>query len=101
MANISDIEVLKVQNAGKDLIENTKKMYDSLQNISILIQGSSSCFDSDAGNQLRSQFAKSANEFSSFRTFLNQYGEFLKTHASNVKTFESAVLDGLNQIPKI
>lgn len=101
MANISDIQVSSVQKAGGDLIENVTKMYNSLNTISDLIRGSSSCFDSDAGNQLRSKFASAAAEFSSFRTFLNQYGEFLQTHASNVNAFEAAVESGLSEIAQL
>ena len=101
MANVSDIQVTNVQQAGTDLIDNVTKMYNSLNSISDLIQGSSSCFDSDAGSQLRSKFASAAAEFATFRTFLNQYGEFLQTHASNVNAFEAAVQDGLSQIPQL
>lgn len=101
MAFTSKIEVARVKTAGQDLIDNTSKMYEALSSISAEIQGSSSCFDSPAGQQLRAQFAQTAAEFENFRTFLNQYGEFLNTHALNVDAFEAAVEDGLGQIPKL
>ena len=101
MSFTSTIEVSKVKNAGNELIENTTKMFNALNSISTEIQNSSSCFDSAAGQQLRSQFAQTAAEFQNFRTFLNQYGEFLNTHASNVDAFEAAVSEGLGQIPKL
>lgn len=101
MAYTSTIEVSNVNRAGEDLIDNTSKMYTSLENIATLIEGSSAFFESNAGAELRSKFNKSAAEFQNFRTFLNQYGEFLKTHATNVNAFESAVEEGLSQIPQL
>lgn len=101
MAFTSSIEVSKVKNAGQELIENTSKMYNALSSINSEIQNSASCFDSAAGQQLRSQFAQTAAEFENFKSFLTQYGEFLNTHASNVDAFEAAVEDGLGQIPKL
>ena len=101
MANISDIQVSSVQNAGNELIDNVTKMYNSLNAIADLINGSTSCFDSDAGSALRTKFAAAAAEFEGFKSFLNQYGEFLQTHASNVNAFEAAVEDTLGQIPQL
>lgn len=101
MSYTSTIEVSKVKTAGAELIEHTNKMYNALSEINREISGSSKCFDSAAGAQLRSQFAKTAAEFESFKSFLLSYGEFLQTHSANVDTFESAVSDILSQIPQI
>lgn len=101
MSYTSTIEVSKVKAAGSELIDHTNKMYNALAEISKEISGSAKCFDSAAGAQLRSQFAKTAAEFENFKGFLLSYGQFLQTHGANVDTFESAVSDILNQIPQI
>ena len=101
MSYTSTIEVSKVKAAGSELIEHTNKMYNALTAISNEISSSSKCFDSAAGAQLRQQFAKTAAEFESFKSFLISYGEFLQTHGANVDTFESAVSDILSQIPQL
>ena len=101
MGYTSTIESGRVSSAGADLMATTPKMYNALNTISGLISGSASCFDSAAGAQLRSQFQQTAAQFETFRSFLNQYGEFLETHASNVNAFEAAVEEGLGQIPKL
>lgn len=101
MSYTSTIEVGKVKQAGADLIDHTTKMYNALSAISREISESSKCFDSAAGSQLRSQFAKTAAEFENFKGFLMSYGQFLQTHGANVDTFETAVTDILSQIPQL
>lgn len=101
MSYTSDIEVGKVSQAGIDVRTNAGKMYQSLSRIRQLVKESSSYFDSQAGAEIRTKFEQSAAEFENFKTFLNQYGEFLETHAKNVNAFEAAVEEGLSQIPQL
>lgn len=95
----STLDISKINQAGEDLLSNVQKMYDSLQQIKTLVDGSKSFFDSPAGNDIRSKFNQSAEKFSAYKTFLNTYGEFLKTYSANVKTYEQAVQEAAGEIP--
>lgn len=91
----------KVNQSGIDLIDDVTKMYNSLTTIKGYIDNSKSYFDSDAGDALRKKFNTSAAKFEEFRTFLNSYGEFLKTFSGNITSFETAVEDAASQIPDL
>ena len=95
----SSVDIQKINQAGEDLVENARKMYDSLQKIKGYIDGSKSYFDSPAGDKVRNKFNQSAEKFSEFRDFLNSYGEFLKTFSGNVKGFEETVQEVVSEIP--
>ena len=95
----SSVDIQKINQAGEDLVENARKMYDSLQKIKGYIDGSKSYFDSPAGDKVRNKFNQSAEKFSEFRDFLDSYGEFLKTFSGNVKGFEETVQEVVSEIP--
>lgn len=98
---ISQLDRNQINRAGEDLIAEVQKMYDSLKNVTNYIDGSKSYFDSEAGEALRKKFHASAENFEEFKTFLEQYGEFLKTFSGNVKIFEEAVKEAINGIPNL
>lgn len=97
----SKLDRAKINSAGEDLITDVQKMYESLGRVKNLIDGSKSYFDSDAGNSLRTKFNTSAEKFDEFKTFLNTYGEFLKTFSGNVQKFEDAVKEAVDGIPNL
>lgn len=98
MAVVSELSTEKIKQAGIDLIDNAKKMYSSLNEVKALIDGSKSYFDSPAGDQLRKKFNESAVKFEEFQSYLSTYGEYLKTFAGNVVTYENAVMDAVGDM---
>lgn len=97
----SELDRAKINMAGEDFINDVQKMYESLERVKNLIDGSKSYFDSEAGEALRTRFNASAEKFGEFKTSLNQYGEFLKKFSGNVQQFEEAVKETVNEIPKL
>ena len=97
----STLDSKQINKAGEELIDDVKKMYDSLGRVRNLIEGSKSYFDSDSGNQLRIKFNTSAEKFGEFQSFLNTYGEFLKTFSGNVQRYETAVKEVIDGIPNL
>lgn len=97
----SKLDRAKINAAGEDILTDAKKMYDSLERVKTLIDGSKSYFDSEAGDALRKKFNTSAEKFEEFRSFLNTYGDFLKTFSGNVQKFEDAVKNVVDEIPNM
>jgi hypothetical protein len=95
----SSVNIDKINQSGADLIENAGKMFTSLQTIKGYIDASKSYFDSPAGDEMRRKFNLSAEKFGEFQSFLNSYGEFLKTFSGNVRSFEGAVQEVIGEIP--
>lgn len=98
MAAVTDVTREEVNKSGEDIIENANKMYQSLSRIKELINASKSYFDSDAGKELRKKFNDSASKFEEFKTYLTEYGEFLKNFSGNIAKFEDAVEEATRQI---
>lgn len=97
----STLNISKINQAGEDLLGNIQKMYDSLQKIKNLIDGSKSFFDSPAGNEIRGKFNRSAENFGEYKAFLNTYGEFLRTYSGEVKGYEEVVQEAARGIPEM
>lgn len=95
----TEVNPAKVHQAGEDIIADAAKMYESLNKVKNLIDGSKSYFKSGAGDQLRNKFYASAEKFQEFEAFLKKYGEFLETYSGNIESFETAVKEALAQIP--
>lgn len=101
MAVVSELSTEKINQAGIDLIDNAEKMYSSLKEVKALIEGSKSYFDSSAGDQMRNKFNESAAKFEEFKSYLTDYGEYLKTFAGNVVSYENAVMDAIGDMVSI
>ncbi|MCD7838797.1 MAG: hypothetical protein LUG65_07795 [Clostridiales bacterium] len=97
----STLDRAKINQAGVDLQEDVAKMYQSLENVKDLIDKSSSYFDSKAGKTLRTKFSASAEQFETFRSYLNDYGEYLKTFSKNVGLWDETVEEVVNGIPTL
>lgn len=97
----SQLDRAKINQAGEDILADSKKIFDSLEKIRGLIEGSKSYFDSPAGDELRSKFKASSDKFTEFKTFLESYGEFCKNFSGNVQKFEDAVTEAVQSIPNI
>lgn len=97
----STLDRAKINSTGEDMLTEVAKMYTSLNNVKNLVAQSKTYFDSDAGNELRRKFNASADKFSEFQSFLNTYGEFLKTFSGNIQKFEDAVRAAVNGIPTL
>lgn len=97
----STLDRAKINQAGEDLLVDVQKMYQSLEKVKDLINSSSSYFDSEAGKKLRKKFNTSAEQFGEFQSYLNQYGEYLKTFSKNVELYENAVKDAVEGIPTL
>lgn len=90
-----------VKQNGIDICAKTKEMMSSLEIIKGYVNGTKDCFDSEAGDAIRSKFNKSAEKFEEFRSFLNSYGEFLQNYASNVTSFEEAMRSAADEIAEM
>lgn len=97
----TSLDRAQINRAGENLLEDVKKMYSSLTKIKELLNGSTAYFQSEAGDTIRRKFNTSAEKFEEFQSFLNSYGEFLKTFSGNVQSYEEAVKDAANQIPDL
>lgn len=97
----SRLDSAKINATGTDMLNEVKKMYDALNTVKGLVDGSKSFFDSPAGDELRKKFNTSAEKFQEFQKFLNTYGEFLQAFSGNVVSFENAVKDAVDGIPAL
>ena len=89
---------IKSESCSEDIKENAKKMYDSLEKIKSLVDGSKSYFDSKAGDEIRKKFNTSAEKFEEFRQFLDQYGEFLKNVKTLIADYDARVEEAAKSI---
>ena len=71
----------EVKTAGTKIIDEGAAMYKALEEIRSIIEGTKGKFESEGGEELRSKFQQTAAEFEKFRSFINEYGEFLKNYS--------------------
>lgn len=91
----------QIKKAGDDVINETAKLFQCMQNVKELMDGSKSFFNSPAGDNVRKKFTASAQEFEVFRKVLNEYGQFLIDYAKTYDTLETKINEVASQIPNL
>ena len=99
--NVITIDPKKVNDAGKEIVEQGTKMYNALKDIQDIINGTKKCFQSDGGDGARANFNSSAAKFEDFKKFIHEYGQFLQSYGSAHKKMDSEVSSLANKIPKL
>ena len=102
MANtVVTIDVEKVNQAGRKIIEEGNKMYSALEDIKDIINNTKKALQSDGGDAARTNFYTSAQKFEEFKKFVHEYGEFLESYAVAHKKIDDVVADLATKIPKL
>ncbi len=99
--NVITIDPKKVNDAGKEIVEQGNRMYNALKDISDIIDGTKKCFQSDGGDSARANFKSSAAKFEDFKKFIHEYGQFLQSYGSAHQKMDSEVSTLANKIPKL
>lgn len=99
--NVITIDPKKVNDAGKEIVEQGTKMYNALKDIQDIINGTKKCFQSDGGDSARANFNSSATKFDEFKKFIHEYGQFLQSYGSAHQKMDSTVSDLARKIPKL
>lgn len=94
-------DTLKLRDEGKDIKTHAGNMYKELQNVSKEMNSSTSCFDSQAGEDLRQNFKASAAKFEEFKKVMEDYGEYLIKLADQKEDMEKKLSSAGKQIPKL
>ncbi len=76
------ISTEEVKAAGTNIIDEAGSMYKTLTEIREIIGSTKGKFDSEGGDELRRKFEQTAAEFEKFKSFIMEYGEFLKHYSS-------------------
>ena len=101
MSNVITIDAAKVNSAGKTIIEQGTKMYNALESIKEIVNGTSKCLQSDGGDSARKNFNTSAQKFEEYKKFVHEYGEFLQSYQAAHVKLDTEVSDLANKIPKL
>ena len=102
MANtVVTIDVEKVNQAGRKIIEEGNKMYSALEDIKDIINNTKKSLQSDGGDAARTNFNTSAQKFEEFKKFVHEYGKFLESYAAAHKKIDDVVADLATKIPKL
>ena len=86
---------------GNDILTAAGKMYNELTNVQNEMNSSTSCFDSQAGEELRSQFKASASKFDEFKKTMDAYGKYLQEEADRQEDREKRLQNVAQSIPKL
>ena len=78
---VRKFDSVRLREAGSNILTAAGKMYTELTNVQNEMNQSTEYFDSQAGEDLRSQFKKSAAKFDEFKKTMVAYGKYLKDEA--------------------
>lgn len=92
---------VRLREAGNDILTAAGKMYNELTNVQNEMNSSTSCFDSQAGEELRSQFKASASKFDEFKKTMDAYGKYLQVEADRQEDREKRLQNVAQSIPKL
>ena len=99
--NVISIDVTKVNQAGRTIIDEGTKMFNALEDIKDIVNNTKKCLQSDGGDAARSNFNSSATKFDEFKNFIHEYGEFLQSYGAAHIKLDTEVSDLANKIPKL
>ena len=77
MADKRIFDTAKLREEGKDIKKYAKNMHTELKNVDAAIKNSTTCFDSQAGEDLRKNFKSSSAKFDEFKKLMDDYGQYL------------------------
>lgn len=101
MAGTVRIDVTKVQNSGETLQTEAIKMKQALESIKDIVNNTKSYFQSSGGDETRRSFNESAAKFDSFKKFVDEYGEFLKSYGRGHEKLDQSISDAAKKFPKL
>ncbi|MBQ2963362.1 MAG: hypothetical protein IJE14_01745 [Clostridia bacterium] len=99
--NTSTIDIKKVNAAGTEIIDEGKKMFNSLENIKNIINQGKKSFDSEGGEEIRKNFNTSAQKFEEFKRFVAKYGEFLQNYSEEQRRLNEEIAKIAQKITKL
>jgi len=99
--NVITIDPKRVNQAGRDIVDQGTKMYNALKDIQDIVNGTKKCFQSDGGDSARTNFNSSAAKFDEFKKFIHEYGQFLQNYGSAHQKMDSEVSTLAGKIPKL
>lgn len=101
MADTRIFDTQKLRQEGKDIKSCAGKMFNELQNVQTEMNNSTRSFDSSAGEELRSNFKKSAAKFQEFKKLMDDYGKYLEELADQKEALEKGLSGVAEQIPPL
>ena len=92
---------VRLREAGSDILAAAGKMYTELINVQNEMNSSTAYFDSQAGEDLRSQFKASAVKFDEFKETMDAYGKYLQEEADRQEDREKRLQSVAQSLPKL
>lgn len=98
MSDIIKLDFEKIEQAGNDIKQSSKEMFNILKEVNNVMTNSKSVYDSKSGEEVRTSFKKNSAEFDEFKEKMDKYGEFLVQEAERRKKSDKNAEENVPQL---
>ncbi len=101
MSYVVEVDVKKVRDAGNEIVDNAKLMYNALTAIKDIVNGTKSYFSSEGGDKARAVFNKCSEVFDGFKTETESYGNYLVGYADGLYRLDDEIQNVISEFPSL